>query len=76
MENGEYQLYVEEMEPYGKGKYFIELEKLKKKLEAEGLFAMERKSRFLLILKRLGSLPRKTQRPLQILKRISIIVSL
>ena len=43
MENGEYQLYVEEMEPYGKGKYFIELEKLKKKLEAEGLFAMERK---------------------------------
>lgn len=27
MENGEYQLYVEEMEPYGKGKYFIELEK-------------------------------------------------
>lgn len=43
MENGEYQIYVEEMEPYGKGKQFIELEKLKRKLEAEGLFSLERK---------------------------------
>lgn len=42
-ENGEYQVYIEEMEPYGKGKQLIELEKLKKRLFEEGLFDEKRK---------------------------------
>lgn len=43
LENGEYQIYVYEMEPYGQGKALLELEKLKKKLEKEGLFDSSRK---------------------------------
>ncbi len=42
-ESGEYQLYVEEMEPFGLGKQLIELEKLKKKLTLEGIFDESRK---------------------------------
>ena len=42
-ESGEYQLYVEEMEPFGKGKQLLELEKLKKKLALEGIFDESRK---------------------------------
>ncbi len=40
---GEYQLIVDECEPKGKGALQIAFEQLKKKLEAEGLFAKERK---------------------------------
>lgn len=40
---GAYQIYVEKMEMDGIGKLFVEYEKLKKKLEAEGLFAKEHK---------------------------------
>ena len=40
---GSYQIYVEKMEVDGIGKLFIEYEKLKKKLENEGLFAKEHK---------------------------------
>ncbi|MGE5559311.1 MAG: exodeoxyribonuclease VII large subunit [Bacillota bacterium] len=36
--NGEYQLYVEIMEPHGLGSLFAAFEQLKKKLAAEGLF--------------------------------------
>lgn len=43
LENGEYQIYVYEMEPYGQGKALLELEKLKKKLEKEGLFDPSKK---------------------------------
>lgn len=42
-ESGEYQLYVEEMEPFGLGKQLLELEKLKKKLTLEGIFDESRK---------------------------------
>lgn len=42
-ESGEYQLYVEEMEPFGVGKQLLELEKLKKKLALEGIFDESRK---------------------------------
>lgn len=42
--NGSYQLYVQQMEPYGKGKELIKLEELKKKLKAEGIFDLEKKS--------------------------------
>ena len=40
---GSYQIYVEAMEPDGLGALYIEYEKLKKKLAAQGLFAPERK---------------------------------
>lgn len=40
---GSYQIYVDSMEPDGLGALYIEYEKLKKKLSAEGLFATEHK---------------------------------
>ncbi len=40
---GEYQLYAYSMEPDGIGSLYVMYEQLKKKLEAEGLFAPERK---------------------------------
>lgn len=40
---GNYQIYIETMEQDGLGNLYIEYEKLKKKLQAEGLFAKERK---------------------------------
>jgi exodeoxyribonuclease VII large subunit len=40
---GEYQLYVEDMEPDGIGELHVAFEKLKNKLEKEGLFDAERK---------------------------------
>ena len=40
---GTYQLIVYEMNPVGKGAILVELEKLKKKLQAEGLFDVSRK---------------------------------
>ena len=41
--DGQYQLYVDSMEPEGIGSLYIAFEQLKRKLEAEGLFAQERK---------------------------------
>jgi exodeoxyribonuclease VII large subunit len=40
---GAYQLYVNEILPAGLGEYYIQLERLKERLGAEGLFAEERK---------------------------------
>jgi exodeoxyribonuclease VII large subunit len=40
---GDLQLYVEKMEPRGQGALYLAFEQLKKKLAAEGLFAVERK---------------------------------
>ena len=40
---GDLQLYVEIMEPRGKGALYLAFEQLKKRLGAEGLFAVERK---------------------------------
>jgi exodeoxyribonuclease VII large subunit len=40
---GKYQVYVEEMQPFGLGGIFLELEKLRQRLEAEGYFAPEHK---------------------------------
>jgi exodeoxyribonuclease VII large subunit len=42
-ERGEYQLIVSRLEPEGQGALQLAFEQLKKKLEAEGLFAAERK---------------------------------
>lgn len=41
--DGQYQIYVEEMEPDGIGSLHIAYEQLKRKLEAEGLFSPARK---------------------------------
>src|SRR5579883_726403 len=41
--DGKLQLYVEEVEPLGEGALFLRFEQLKARLEAEGLFAQERK---------------------------------
>jgi exodeoxyribonuclease VII large subunit len=40
---GKYQVYVQEMQPYGKGGWYLQLEQLKKKLEAAGYFLSEKK---------------------------------
>ncbi len=40
---GDYQLYVDKLEPGGLGWLWQEFQRLKERLEAEGLFAMERK---------------------------------
>ena len=42
-QRGEYQIYVENIEPVGLGALQLAFEQLKKRLEAEGLFAAERK---------------------------------
>lgn len=41
--DGVYQIYVEDMEPAGLGGIFLALEQTRKRLEANGLFAVERK---------------------------------
>ena len=43
--SGSYQIYVEKMEMDGIGKLFIEYEKLKKKLQEEGLFDLDHKKK-------------------------------
>jgi exodeoxyribonuclease VII large subunit len=41
--DGQYQMYVEDMQPDGVGALYVAFTQLKGKLEAEGLFAVERK---------------------------------
>lgn len=42
-QRGSYQIYVNQIELFGKGAILVELDKLKKKLQAEGLFDASRK---------------------------------
>ena len=51
---GEYQIYVEHIEPVGLGALQLAFDQLKKRLEAEGLFAAERKKRLPLLPGRIG----------------------
>ncbi len=51
---GTYQIYVDNMEPDGLGNLYLEFEKLKKKLSAEGLFNPEHKKEVPKIPKRIG----------------------
>jgi hypothetical protein len=53
---GEYQLIVDAIEPRGFGALQIAFEQLKRKLEAEGLFARERKRALPLFPRRIGSM--------------------
>jgi exodeoxyribonuclease VII large subunit len=51
---GEYQIYVENIEPVGLGALQLAFEQLKKRLEAEGLFAADRKKPLPLLPSRIG----------------------
>ena len=51
---GQYQIYAEELQPDGLGALNMAYEQLKKKLEAEGLFAQERKKTLPLYPQRIG----------------------
>jgi exodeoxyribonuclease VII large subunit len=53
-QRGEYQIYVENIEPIGLGALQLAFEQLKKRLEAEGLFAPERKKPLPLLPGRIG----------------------
>ncbi|MGE5581517.1 MAG: exodeoxyribonuclease VII large subunit [Bacillota bacterium] len=52
--SGQYQLYAEAMEPAGLGQLYLAFEKLKTKLEKEGLFAPERKKKLLPLPQQIG----------------------
>jgi exodeoxyribonuclease VII large subunit len=51
---GEYQIYVESLEPLGRGALQLAFEQLKKQLEAEGLFDAARKKPLPLLPSRIG----------------------
>lgn len=51
---GQYQIYAEDMQPDGIGALNLAYEQLKKKLEAEGLFAQERKKALPIYPQRIG----------------------
>lgn len=51
---GAYQIYVDEMQEDGIGNLYIEFEKLKKKLAAEGLFDKDKKKRIPKVPRRIG----------------------
>jgi len=51
---GEYQIYVESMEPVGRGALQLAFEQLKKRLEAEGLFDAKHKKPLPLLPSRIG----------------------
>jgi exodeoxyribonuclease VII large subunit len=51
---GEYQIYVEHIEPVGLGALQLAFEQLKRRLEAEGVFAPERKKPLPMLPRRIG----------------------
>jgi exodeoxyribonuclease VII large subunit len=53
-QRGEYQFYAREMEKAGKGKLYEAFEKLKARLEKEGLFAETKKKEIPLLAKKIG----------------------
>lgn len=57
---GEYQIYVESLEPVGRGALQVAFEQLKKKLEAEGLFDSARKKALPLLPSRIGLITSST----------------
>jgi exodeoxyribonuclease VII large subunit len=57
---GEYQVYVESLEPLGRGALQLAFEQLKKRLEAEGLFDPSRKKPLPLLPSRIGLITSRT----------------
>jgi exodeoxyribonuclease VII large subunit len=57
---GEYQIYVESLEPLGRGTLQLAFEQLKKKLEEEGLFDAARKKPLPLLPSRIGLITSRT----------------
>src|SRR6202007_1872946 len=53
-QRGEYQIYVEKIEPIGLGALQLAFEQLKKRLEAEGLFDPARKQPLPMLPRRIG----------------------
>ena len=51
---GEYQLYVQDIEPKGKGSLYLAFEQLKETLEKEGLFSPEEKQSIPILPKKIG----------------------
>ncbi|MCH6268006.1 MULTISPECIES: exodeoxyribonuclease VII large subunit [Neobacillus] len=52
--SGQYQIYIKDMQPDGIGELFLAYEQLKQRLEAEGLFAPERKKELPMFPKTVG----------------------
>ncbi|MBP3568821.1 MAG: exodeoxyribonuclease VII large subunit [Lachnospiraceae bacterium] len=69
--DGKYQLYADEIRLDGIGRLYEEFEYLKKKLGAEGLFAMEHKQKIPRFAKRVGIVTAVTGAALQDIRQIS-----
>ena len=67
---GKYQVYVEEMQPYGTGGLFLYLEKLKARLAAEGYFALEKKQKIPRMVNRVGVVTSQDGAALQDILRV------
>ncbi|TDY43408.1 exodeoxyribonuclease VII large subunit [Alicyclobacillus sacchari] len=52
--DGQYQLYVDDLQPDGVGALYVRFEQLRNQLQAEGLFAAERKRKLPMYPKRIG----------------------
>jgi exodeoxyribonuclease VII large subunit len=59
-QRGEYQIYVESLEPLGRGALQLAFEQLKRKLEEEGLFDKSRKKPVPLLPRRIGLITSRT----------------
>jgi exodeoxyribonuclease VII large subunit len=67
---GAYQLYIDHLEPAGAGRLWLEFERLRARLEAEGLFAAERKRPLPPIPARIGVVTSETGAALRDIVRI------
>lgn len=69
-QSGQYQLYVDEMQPDGAGALALRFEQLKRKLEAEGLFDEARKKPLPLMPRRIGVITSPSGAAIHDIKRI------
>lgn len=67
---GEYQIYAQAIQKFGKGAQLLELEKIKKKLQAEGLFDESRKRKINIFPKSIAVISGKIVPRWRILKQI------
>ncbi len=70
MQQGRYQLNVQQIRPLGKGDLYIEFEKLKKRLDQEGLFNNEHKKGIPLFPQRIGIVTSSTGAAMQDIKSV------